>query len=203
VDICGRYSEEGFLYLIDRDATPRSLWSLCERLALDLSFEVNFENASFTLATNMGMALFPLDGESAQEVLAAAELALTRARGSGVPCSAAWPPTVRTEGPISAADADAAGLESGTGCAVATRRVDRRSERRHRVVKHGKVISGENNSIVECRIRDISNGGARITVNEYYSPPDQFVLLMMGTGEKRGVTVRWRIGNNIGVQYLP
>jgi diguanylate cyclase (GGDEF)-like protein len=202
-DICGRFSEDGFLYLIDRNATPQSMWSFCERLSVDLSFEVNFENAGFALATNMGMALFPLDGESAQEVLSAAELALARARESGVPFAAAWPATAEAEASPSTGDTGVPGPESDTACAVATRQVDRRSERRHRVVKHGKVISGENNSVVECRIRDVSNGGARISVNEYYSPPDQFVLLMMGTGEKRAVTVRWRIGNDIGVQYLP
>jgi hypothetical protein len=32
-------------------------------------------------------------------------------------------------------------------------------------------------------------------VNEYYAPPDQFILFMLATGEKRSVDVRWRMGH--------
>ena len=202
-DICGRYGEDSFLYLVDRDANPRSLWSLCERLSIDLSFEANFEKASFAVAPNMGMSVFPLDGKTTDEMLAAAEFAVGRAQESRLPFAAASPRAAKVDGAPSIGGAEVAGPETGIGLVVATRQADRRYEQRRRVVKHGKVIAGENNSIFDCRIRDVSSTGARISVNEYYSPPDQFTLLLVGTGDKRTVHVRWRVGNDIGVQYIP
>ena len=201
-DICGRYGKDSFLYLIDRQASPRSLWNFCERLSFDLSFEANFDRASFRLAPNMGMALFPQDGETADEVLAAAELAVARARKSRVPYAAASPPAPEAEEGSTSGDAGVADFDAEASYGGATRWVDRRSEQRHRVLKRGRVIAADNYSVVECRIRDVSNSGARLSVNEYYAPPDQFILFMLATGEKRSVDVRWRMGGDIGVQYI-
>jgi two-component system cell cycle response regulator len=201
-DLCGRYNEESFLYLMDREVTHRGVWRACERLSADLTFVANFERASFKLAATLGMAFSTLDGASAPEVLAAAERALAHARETCVPIASASPvvsePEVSTppdEESVQASDREASYF-------LATRQVDRRCERRHRVVKQGQVIDFANNSAVGCRIRDISDNGARITVNEYYAPPDQFTLLIVGSGEKRAVKVRWRVGNDIGLQFI-
>jgi diguanylate cyclase (GGDEF)-like protein len=202
-DICGRFAEDSFLYLVDRDATPRSIWSFCERLSSDLAFEANFEKASFTFATNMGMAMFPRDGATAGAVIAAASLALTRAREHHVPFAAASAPDSGGDEHALANAWGVPGWAGASGELNPSRDTDRRRERRHRVVKQGKVITADNKSVIDCRIRDISENGARLSVNEYYAPPESFTLLIVGNGERRSVKVRWRIGHELGVQFDP
>ena len=202
-DICGRFAEDSFLYLIDRDATPRSIWSFCERLSSDLAFEANFEKASFTFATNMGMAMFPQDGATADAVIAAASVALARAQEHRVPFAAASAPDSESDEHALANAWGVPGWAGASGELNPSRDTDRRRERRHRVLKQGKVITAGNKSIIDCRIRDISDHGARLSFNEYYAPPAQFTLLIVGNGEKRDVKVRWRIGSELGVQFEP
>jgi two-component system cell cycle response regulator len=203
VDVCGRYGEDSFLYLIDREANPRSVDKFCERLSHDLSFEANFDKVSFNLAPRIGAALFPLDGTTVEQVLAAAAIALARAQKSGVPFAAASPPPADADQtvPVNAPTARATGAGEPNP-PVANRQTDRRVERRQRVLKRGKILLHGLDTVVDCMIREISSTGARLRMDQYYSPPDHFDLLIVDSGVKRSVVVRWRAGGDVGVQFL-
>jgi diguanylate cyclase (GGDEF)-like protein len=204
-DICGRYSEDSFIYLIDREASARSLTKFCERLSRDLSFEANFDKASFTFRAAIGAALFPEDGASVEQLMAAAELALVRARLSGVPFATAFPAHddgVSAEEPAPSSAVSPDNALGGPSHLLVRREGDRRSERRQRVLKRGRIQLRGFDSVVDCMIRDLSSGGARIRVDDYYTPADEFDLVFVDSGERRPVKVRWRVGNDLGVQFL-
>lgn len=206
-DVCGRYETDSFIYLIDREANPKSIERFCERLSRDLSFEANFDKVSFTLAPRIGAALFPTDGTTVEQVLSAATLALERAEKSGAPFLAASlaPPETESEeksGPSSIAPIPKSATVGEPERPIAGRQTDRRIERRQRVLKRGQILLHGSDSVVDCMIRELSGTGARLRLDEYYTPPDHFDLLIVDSGAKRSVVVRWRVGSDIGVQFL-
>lgn len=55
---------------------------------------------------------------------------------------------------------------------------------------------------VECRIVDVSEGGAQITCNRADEVPDRFVLAYALTAAKRRTCeVVWRRGRTFGIKY--
>ena len=54
---------------------------------------------------------------------------------------------------------------------------------------------------IMCVIRDISDGGAGLTVATTDGIPDQFVLTVKGEEEGRACTVRWRQPNRLGISF--
>jgi diguanylate cyclase (GGDEF)-like protein len=199
-DICGRYEEHSFLCLVDRDVSSPGIADFCERLSRELSFEANFEDASFTFAVTIGVAIFPQAGEDVEQLLRAAELALAQAQGEGLPFVFA-PASGSVEGVIDGSNDARAGIAPDSGSLSVNRLVDRRCERRQRVLKRGKIITQGVHAVIDCMIRDVSKNGAKLRVDEYYAPPDQFTLLFVDTGDRRLVDVRWHVDSDVGVRF--
>ena len=90
-------------------------------------------------------------------------------------------------------------LTKGTSQVPSTVNSDRRRARRRRVLKGGKIV-WPNGAAFECRIRDISETGARLEVN---SPvPKIFQLVIPSEQFRNSCRVIWRRGTEIGVQFL-
>jgi two-component system cell cycle response regulator len=87
-DICGRNCSASFLYLIERDANPQTLRETYDRLSRALSFEANFDAASFKFTPSITAALWPLETAKFERLLGAAstlplrEISNRNARGS-------------------------------------------------------------------------------------------------------------------------
>jgi two-component system cell cycle response regulator len=206
-DFCGRHTEDSFLYLIDRNANPQTVVQTCQRLTQDLSFEVNFDNVCLTLSARIGAAIFPRDGMTVDHLLTAAGDALAQAQSGEVAFAIASPPsdagTLQHAPPAAngyAATADIRSIESGPN--YASRQVDRRRERRQRVLKLGKILVNGLGSVIDCKVRDLSAGGARLRMENYFAPPEQFELLFVDSGARRMVKTRWRVDNDIGVEFV-
>jgi diguanylate cyclase (GGDEF)-like protein len=205
-DICGRGSNDGFLYLIDRDARPEALLAACERLLRDLSFDANFETASFSFTPRIGAAMYPLDGPDVEGLLAAANSACERACSSGVTFAMASPLPSEARVPQRSGPPGGPGIGSEISsaepsCSILNRETNRRIEPRRRVLKRGKILTNGLESVVDCMLRDLSAKGAHLRVNQLYSPPDRFDLLFVDSGIKLTVDVCWRSGENIGVRF--
>jgi diguanylate cyclase (GGDEF)-like protein len=199
-DICGRYGEHSFLCLVDRDVSSLGIANFCERLSRELSFQADFEEASFTFAVTAGVAMFPQAGEEVEQLLRAAELATVQAKDRGlafVVASSSDPGNGKAAG----ANDSGPGTIHSPGELSINRLVDRRCERRQRVLKRGRIITHGVQTVIDCMIRDISQNGARLRLNEYYAPPDKFTLMFVDSGDKRSVDVRWRIGADVGVRF--
>lgn len=77
---------------------------------------------------------------------------------------------------------------------------ERRAYQRHRVFKRVKAVL-ENRSVIDCVMRDVSAGGARLSCRQAALLPGQFQLVFMAEREMRDVRVAWRGIDEIGVAF--
>lgn len=79
---------------------------------------------------------------------------------------------------------------------------ERRAHPRHRVLKRAKAVFNGNNSVIDCVMRDLSQGGARLSCGSVAQLPDAFLLVFVAEREMRDVRVAWRSLSEVGVQFL-
>jgi hypothetical protein len=72
---------------------------------------------------------------------------------------------------------------------------------RRRVFKGAKVIFNGGASAIDCAVRDISDGGARLLVASAIGIPDSFELAISGE-PLRQCRLIWRKTDQIGVAFL-
>ncbi|TPG44308.1 EAL domain-containing protein [Roseomonas nepalensis] len=82
-DLCARSGGDEFVILLSLTDEPGRAQALAKRLvgALSQPFDLGF--AEVTISLSVGVALFPEDGATAEEVLRAADIALYRAKEGG------------------------------------------------------------------------------------------------------------------------
>ncbi|HTV34794.1 MAG TPA: PilZ domain-containing protein [Xanthobacteraceae bacterium] len=81
---------------------------------------------------------------------------------------------------------------------------ERRRTRRHLLNRVAKIQVGTGTLPRDCLITDISDGGIRLHV-EGFDVPDEFVLLLSGeglAGKERAYRVIWRLGYEIGAEFI-
>lgn len=77
---------------------------------------------------------------------------------------------------------------------------ERRCERRLRCLKGGRVTFNAGFAVLDCRIRDISGGGAQIEIDSVLGVPREFELQFDGTS--RRCSTRWRARKRMGVAFV-
>ena len=77
---------------------------------------------------------------------------------------------------------------------------DRRGSERHPTRGGAKIQLGVGALPRDCRITDVSDGGARLHV-EGYEVPLHFILWLTPS-DARECRVAWRLGHEIGVQFM-
>jgi two-component system chemotaxis response regulator CheY len=85
---------------------------------------------------------------------------------------------------------------------IETEMTNRRRLVRHRMVKHGQIAYGEGAHTVDCLIRDLSEGGARIQVANAQDLPSELVLSFDDGGAPRPCMVRWRQSKALGIEFI-
>ena len=78
---------------------------------------------------------------------------------------------------------------------------ERRESRRRKTLLAGKVIFGANRLAMDCAIRDLSAGGARLSFADPQGLPGEFELQLPSRGTVFRAEVRWRRGREVGVQF--
>jgi PilZ domain len=79
---------------------------------------------------------------------------------------------------------------------------ERRRTQRHGVSGRARMRSLAGTEVGDCRVADISEGGARI-VAPGLQAPDAFLLVFEEIGgEGRECHVVWRLGDELGVEFL-
>ncbi len=78
---------------------------------------------------------------------------------------------------------------------------DRRTHPRKKVQATGKVIFNDSQSMIDCTILDISEGGAKLEFPNRQVLPRTFVL-QLGDGSVTSCEVRWAKDNYFGVRFL-
>jgi hypothetical protein len=78
----------------------------------------------------------------------------------------------------------------------------KRPRRRFRYLAH--VAFGDGSPIRQCTLLDVSETGARITIDISDTMPAEFALLLASGGAaRRWCNVVWQSGSEIGVLFVP
>ncbi|MFD0917350.1 PilZ domain-containing protein [Pseudahrensia aquimaris] len=76
-----------------------------------------------------------------------------------------------------------------------------RAERRE-VIRSAKISVDGDNDIMDCTIRDISTGGARISVARPADLPNSFMLICRADDMVARCQVAWRRGHEMGLRFV-
>jgi hypothetical protein len=76
---------------------------------------------------------------------------------------------------------------------------DQRRAARRTALKNARII-GRNGAVFECKLRNISDGGARLELVGQQLLPHIFQLEVAGM-PSRTCSLRWAKGNLVGVQF--
>jgi PilZ domain len=78
---------------------------------------------------------------------------------------------------------------------------EQRKQRRHRVLKDGKIVSSDMNSLIDVKIRDMSASGALVNLPANVVMPDKFNLLVVSDRLLYPAVLRWRKGEAMGIEF--
>jgi PilZ domain-containing protein len=78
---------------------------------------------------------------------------------------------------------------------------NRRGRGRRTVIKGARIIFNERKSTLDCRVRDLSDDGARLDLSTQQLLPHEFDLQISGSPVRR-CGLRWARGTLIGVRFL-
>ncbi|WP_373502458.1 PilZ domain-containing protein [Aestuariivirga sp.] len=78
---------------------------------------------------------------------------------------------------------------------------NKRTARRLRVLKQGKILLANNLSILDCTVRDVSPTGARLICSDPGAIPNDFRLVLTADRTMRDVKVMWRRPEQVGVVF--
>lgn len=78
---------------------------------------------------------------------------------------------------------------------------ERRKHPRSRVLKSAKLILGSS-SVIDCVVRNLTNIGARIVVQNTTTLPEHLHLTFDGGRSNRACKVVWRRLNETGLEFV-
>jgi hypothetical protein len=79
---------------------------------------------------------------------------------------------------------------------------ERRRSPRRRVLKEGKLIFGQAQSVVDCTIDNASEGGTHVRITSSQGVPQEFYLVEASRGVIHKAEVAWRTTTGIGLKTL-
>jgi hypothetical protein len=79
---------------------------------------------------------------------------------------------------------------------------ERRATPRHRALKGATLKFNRGFGAFECVVRNLSEGGARLTFGDPLGVPTRFDLRIGPDGEWRPAQVRWRGASDVGVTFV-
>ena len=77
---------------------------------------------------------------------------------------------------------------------------DHRLAVRRRVLKEAKVVLGDW-STIDCILRNVSDGGARLQFSDPVVLPEQFNLLLVASNTLQPVRRAWERGTSAGIEF--
>jgi hypothetical protein len=78
---------------------------------------------------------------------------------------------------------------------------ERRVEIRHKALKSAKLAFNAGFGAMECVVRNISSGGARLTFGYAVGVPNHFAIKISDDPVGRDAVVRWRRGHMVGIEF--
>ena len=81
-------------------------------------------------------------------------------------------------------------------------RQEHRSGDRAKVLRSGKIIYNNKMSVADCKIRDVSETGCRISAESTSGLPNHFTLHIVNGDTRHECEVAWRSSTELGVKYI-
>jgi hypothetical protein len=78
---------------------------------------------------------------------------------------------------------------------------EQRKHPRRRILKAGRIIFNDRFSVIDCMVRNLSDGGACLEVGSSIGIPDDFDLDIDPDHLGRNCHVAWRTERRIGVAF--
>jgi len=78
---------------------------------------------------------------------------------------------------------------------------ERRGGNRRTALKNGRIVFNNGKSMIDCRIRNISEGGAKLELGTAQLLPHTFELEIPGM-PTRQCSLRWAKDNLVGVSFV-
>jgi PAS domain-containing protein len=79
--------------------------------------------------------------------------------------------------------------------------IERRQEHRSRTLRSGKIIFNNRRSVLDCLVRNMSDGGACLQVNSTAGIPLIFELVVDGDGASRQCQLVWMSETRAGIEF--
>ena len=183
---CGRYDEDTFHYVIDRNPSQARLQEQTERFKEQLTFSHHLKSVELKISPLIAVSLSGVDGDAVEmlEHLSAELDAQRNDRGFG--------DTAEGWSSLPGATPAAGGLKEPD---------ERRRSVRMRTLKPAFIALEEWSSKINCTVRNISEGGARIRLERPLALPEFFLLKIATSGRLRRVRKCWHINDEIGVEF--
>jgi Tfp pilus assembly protein PilZ len=78
---------------------------------------------------------------------------------------------------------------------------DKRSSQRRRTLKAARLVFGNLDRVFDCTIRNLSEGGVMVKVDNNHLIPDEILLYIDGDSIRRPARVAWRGDKEIGLEF--
>lgn len=78
---------------------------------------------------------------------------------------------------------------------------DHRKSVRRRALKGGLIVFDGGYQSLSCTIRDLSEGGARLVVENTMGIPSTFTLKLSDGSPSRSCAVKWKNATTLGVEF--
>lgn len=70
-----------------------------------------------------------------------------------------------------------------------------------RRLKEGRLFFLDGRTVITCKIRDVSETGARLKVGEAFLVPSNFLISIPGEMEQRPAERIWVKGDEVGIKF--
>lgn len=78
---------------------------------------------------------------------------------------------------------------------------DQRDNRRNRTFLGGKIVTNFKGSVIDCLVRNKSETGCQVIVENQNGIPEEFELKIPTTGERYQCVIAWRRQEKIGLKF--
>lgn len=80
--------------------------------------------------------------------------------------------------------------------------MDKRHDQRRRTFKGGKILFNQDRSVIDCTVKNLSEGGAALLVESTIGIPAEFNLLISPDHVLKACKVVWKTDTQIGVSFV-
>lgn len=181
-DFCGRYSEDTFYYVMDRNVSTPVVNERLARLSEQLRFSHHLKSVELQISPLIGVAI-STEHSDLQQMEQHLETELHH--------------QLQALGIYNAED-DWRTLPAPTGDGDPR---ERRRSTRMRTLKPAFIALEEWSSKINCTVRSVSDGGARLRLERQMALPEYFLIKITASGQLRRVRKCWHVNDEIGVEF--